>query len=147
MNEEIKNFIEKNIELIQYNKWEKIYSKKTPRGFTETLLNCGINPLKQGLDYIPKNFLYGSEIKEFTIPDNVTNIGDYTFYGCTSLTNIEIPNSVTSISDSVFYDCNLLQDIKYKGTVGEAKKIKFGYNWKYRAPVTKIICTDGVIEL
>ena len=46
MTEEIKNFIEKNIKLIQYDNWEKIYSKEIPTGFTETLLECGINPLE-----------------------------------------------------------------------------------------------------
>lgn len=46
MTEEIKNFIEKNIKLIQYDNWEKIYSKEIPIGFTETLLECGINPLE-----------------------------------------------------------------------------------------------------
>ncbi len=37
------------------------------------------------------------------IPDSVTGIGDYAFYGCSSLTDIEIPDSVTTISDTAFY--------------------------------------------
>lgn len=32
-----------------------------------------------------------------TIPNSVTSIGDWAFYGCSKLTSIEIPNSVTSI--------------------------------------------------
>ncbi|UKI52535.1 MAG: leucine-rich repeat domain-containing protein [Clostridium sp.] len=37
------------------------------------------------------------------IPDSVTSIGRYAFYGCEGLTSITIPNSVTSIGDYAFY--------------------------------------------
>lgn len=46
MTEEIKNFIKENEDLIQNAKWGEIYKKSLPYGFTETLLECGINPLK-----------------------------------------------------------------------------------------------------
>ena len=46
MNEELKAFIEKNIDLIEDNKWEEVYENDFPIGFTETILECGINPLK-----------------------------------------------------------------------------------------------------
>ncbi|MDE7346226.1 MAG: leucine-rich repeat domain-containing protein, partial [Muribaculaceae bacterium] len=35
----------------------------------------------------------------------VTLIGHQAFYYCTSLTSVEIPNSVTSIGDYAFYGC------------------------------------------
>jgi hypothetical protein len=38
----------------------------------------------------------------------VTAIGDFAFYGCSSLTGITIPNSVTAIGDEAFYDCDSL---------------------------------------
>lgn len=34
---------------------------------------------------------------DVVIPDSVTSIGEYAFYGCTSLTSITIPDSVTDI--------------------------------------------------
>ena len=45
------------------------------------------------------------------IPNSVTSIGQYAFYGCGSLTSIDIPNSVTSIGRYAFYDCSSLTSI------------------------------------
>jgi hypothetical protein len=36
------------------------------------------------------------------IPDSVTSIGDYAFYGCLSLNSVTIPNSVTTIGAYAF---------------------------------------------
>ena len=41
-------------------------------------------------------FVHGSGLTEYTIPDNVTTIGECAFEGC-NLTNITIPDNVTSI--------------------------------------------------
>jgi len=41
----------------------------------------------------------------FTIPDTVTEIGDYAFYYCFTLTGVTIPDSVTSIGISAFEGC------------------------------------------
>ena len=48
-------------------------------------------------------FKNNSNIKSVTIPESVTEIGDYAFSGCTGLTSIVIPNSVTKIGDYAFY--------------------------------------------
>ena len=45
------------------------------------------------------------------IPNSVTTIGDYAFYGCSSLTSITIPNSVTSIGWAAFAGCSSLTSI------------------------------------
>lgn len=63
------------------------------------------------------------------IPNNVTSIGDYAFYECTSLESITIPDSVTSIGGYAFYDCPNLADIYYTGTQEQWKAITKGTNW------------------
>ena len=53
-------------------------------------------------------YINDQEVKDLVIPNSVTSIGDYAFYGCSSLTSITIPNSVTSIGDDAFYGCSAL---------------------------------------
>jgi BspA type Leucine rich repeat region (6 copies) len=48
-----------------------------------------------------------SDLTGVTIPNSVTNIGEAAFYGCTSLTNIVIPNTVTTIGDAAFSGSSL----------------------------------------
>ncbi len=48
---------------------------------------------------------------DVVIPDCVTIIGDYAFFGCGELTSVTIPTSVTSIGDSAFYDCSGLTSV------------------------------------
>ena len=47
----------------------------------------------------------------YAIPDSVTSIGNYAFYGCSSLTSIIIPDSVTSIGNRAFCGCSSLTSI------------------------------------
>ena len=113
MNNEVKKFIEQHIDLIEDNKWEEIYREYNrmsfitcPIGkFTCIMLEAGINPLEY-INYIPKNYLRGSDISgKFIIPNGITDIGDYAFYDCYELTGVTIPGSVTSIGYAVFWGC------------------------------------------
>ena len=65
------------------------------------------------LDYAHNLYLNGSLITDLVIPNSVTSIGDYAFYGCSGLTSVTIPNSVTNIGNDAFY--NVL-NIAYNGT-------------------------------
>lgn len=49
--------------------------------------------------------------KVYTIPDSVTSIGTYAFFGCSELTGVAIPNSVTSIGDGAFFSCDGLTSV------------------------------------
>ncbi len=48
------------------------------------------------------HFLGCENLTSVTIPNSVTNIGDYAFWGCDSLTSITIPNSIISIGANAF---------------------------------------------
>ena len=56
-------------------------------------------------------FFLCSRLTDVTIPNSVTEIGNYAFFGCYSLTNVTIPNSVTKIGDGVFRDCHSLKNV------------------------------------
>ena len=51
------------------------------------------------------------------IPGSVTNIGDFAFYGCSSLTNLDIPASVTAIGQYVFAVCSSLTGAAISGGI------------------------------
>ena len=48
---------------------------------------------------------------DYTIPSDVTSIGDYAFRSCTNLTSVTIPSGVTSIGSGAFYNCTGLTSV------------------------------------
>lgn len=50
-------------------------------------------------------------LKTIMLPNSLTSIGKYAFFGCNSLTNMIIPNSVTRIKTSAFFYCTGLINI------------------------------------
>lgn len=60
-----------------------------------------------------------------TIPNDVTIIGDYAFYGCEGLTFINIPNNVKHIGNAAFFDCINLSCIVIPNSVTSIGKDAF----------------------
>ena len=52
-----------------------------------------------------------SRIKTVVIEDEVTSIGDFSFYNCSNLASISLPASVTSIGRYAFSNCSSLKSI------------------------------------
>ena len=53
-------------------------------------------------------------IKEITIPNSVTTVGENAFLNCTGITEITIPNSVTNIGHYAFNGCTALKKISFE---------------------------------
>lgn len=52
-----------------------------------------------------------NQLTRYIIPNTVTNIGDFAFYGCNKLSDIDIPNSVKTIGSFAFEHCEQLTEI------------------------------------
>jgi len=119
------------------------------------------NPLYNGANL----YLNGELVTNLELPDSVTSIGNYAFYGCITLTSVVIPDSVTSIGEGAFHDCTSLTsvvipdsvtsiggnafflcsaitDIYYGGTYADWEWIDKSYGWDYHIDY-KLHCSDG----
>jgi hypothetical protein len=98
------------------------------------------------LKTLDSSFLACSGIKEFEIPEGVTNAGHYTFNDCTSLEVVTIPTSVKTIGAGMFSDCSALTTINYTGTVAQWSAMTFKQDWNYNTGDYTVYCTDGTIN-
>ena len=67
----------------------------------------------------------GNEVKDLAIPNSVTSIGSFVFYGCSGLASVTIPNSVTSIGKAAFIGCSGLPSITIPENVIDIGKQAF----------------------
>ena len=88
-------------------------------------------------------YLNGQEIKDLVIPNSVTSIGEYAFYGCTGLTSITIPNSVTSIGSSSFYLCTGLTSV----TIGNSVTSIGDYAFRGCTGLTSVTIGNSVTSI
>ena len=67
-------------------------------------------------------------ISVLDIPNSVTQIEDYTFFGCTDLERIYLPNNVTSIGIGAFGSCSSLTGIGIPNSVTSIGNAAFSYS-------------------
>ncbi len=65
-------------------------------------------------------------IKNITIPNNITDIEEYAFDCCKSITSINIPNSVKKIGQHAFDCCSSLRSINIPNSVTSIERETFG---------------------
>ena len=74
--------------------------------------------IPNGITSVKDYAFYGCySLTSVTIPNSVNGIGNYAFSYCDGLTSVEIPNSVTSIGSSAFYNCDGLTSVEIPNSV------------------------------
>lgn len=132
---------------------------KLPESLKSIVITGGTSVCEQAF----KNF---SSVVSITIPESVTEIGDYAFDGCSSLTvitlpknikeikygtfshckslkSITIPDGVTNIASAAFYGCSSLESINIPNSVTEIGSEVF-YDC---TSLTKITLPDSITSL
>ena len=74
--------------------------------------------------------IFGPQVTEYIIGDNVTSIGSSAFRGCSGLTSVTIGNSVTSIGGSAFRGCSGLTSVTIPNSVTSIGSSAFYYCYR-----------------
>lgn len=115
----LKEFLEKSIELIEENKFNELYEKAENNLYfsqgigtlTRTLLAANIDPIEH-LTEIPYCYLYGdSNITTFVIPDNIEFVNSEAFANCSQLHDVIFGKGVSIIYYGAFEGCTELSNV------------------------------------
>ena len=108
---------------------ESAFSYTQPVYNNETGEELPINIiLPQNLTKIDIGCFEGAPIKQITIPDTVTEIGDRAFFYCAQLASITLPLGIQKISDRMLYGCISLTSITIPASVTEIGIQAFAYS-------------------
>ena len=88
-------------------------------------------------------FPSGKAEKEYAIPNSVTSIGNYAFWGCRGLTSVIIPKSVTSIGYYAFYSCHGLTSV----TIPNAVTSIGNYAFYFCSGLTSVTLPNSVTSI
>jgi hypothetical protein len=93
-----------------------------------------------------------SNVEKLTIPNTITSIGNYAFYGCVNLHSVYLSNSVTNIGNYAFNNDTsnstgsyAIITFYFTGTKSEWNNINKGSSWEYNR--SSIRCIDYIEEL
>lgn len=113
-----KTYIEKNIDLIEENRWEEFFHDyhEYGGGMGTILQEAGISFLPY-LNEIPNRAFENSKITEFIIPENITGIGEQAYMHCSDLVNVVFPTTLEKIEDWAFMSCKSLKSVNLPGSV------------------------------
>ena len=76
-------------------------------------------------------YAIGKTNTKFTIPNEVTSIGDEAFAYCANLVSVTIPESVEGIGGWAFYNCMSLKSINYRGTKEQWNRVYKDASWDF----------------
>ncbi len=99
--------------------------------------NGSANPL----NWAHNLYLNNSLVTNLEIPDGVTSIEAYTFFGCSSLTSVVIPDCVTSIGTSVFSGCSGLKNVTANQYVCSSRMSSIFPAYQ---SITNVVLSEGV---
>lgn len=93
------------------------YSFPTPKLYLNNEEVKGDVIIPNGTNKIANHAFAKCNLASVTIPNSVTLIESFAFYGCRGLTSVTIPNSVTSIGESAFHNCGGLTSVTIPNSV------------------------------
>lgn len=104
------------------------------KGSKTLVLGCKNSTIPKDICYIGESAFRNCTFPKYPrvvieIPDGVLSIGDYAFWGCTSVKEIALPTSLVSLGHNVFTFEKGAPPVIYKGTLEQWVKIEKGNGW------------------
>ena len=78
---------------------------------------------------LPSWNLFKNGIRHVVFNDDITRIGNYAFYSCSSIESVELPKNLKVIGESAFLGCVSLKAIDFPESVTEIEQLAFGVNY------------------
>ena len=148
--EDLKTFLEKNIDLIDAHKFNDLYEKSqiNQRGFlTQALLFAKINPLDYFTYKIPRGaFIRTFQFTDVGIPEGIQIIDTGAFHECENLHEIHLPSTLVELGMRCFGYCKNLSTVYYNGTSEQWTNVTWKLDPFVETAVKQIVCKDTVIE-
>ena len=92
--------------------------------------------IPEGVTRIAKYAFYGDDIVSVTLPESLTAIGEYAFYECYNIKSLTLPESLTAIGNSAFWCCYGLKEVYNNSSLNiTAGSNSYGYVALYAAKV------------
>jgi len=117
--------------------------EEAPLYWCESLLRVdlkGCTKLTQLGNYV---FMGCSSLTSVTLPDGLTQLGEYVFYYCSSLASLSLPDGLTQLSDDVFSNCSSLTSVSLPDGITQLGVEVFSYC----SSLTSVTLPDGLTQL
>lgn len=104
-----------------YTRISTVHISDLSRWMGINFANSAGNPLASGAELV----LNGKTVTDLELSQNVTQLKNYTFYGCTSITRLTIPESISSIGRCAFFNCTGLKEVHIPASVNVIRGMAF----------------------
>ena len=102
------------------------------------------NPLYYTHHLYNKN---NQELTEIVIPDDITSIKSFAFYGCQGLQSAFFPDKVTNVEYNAFSGCDNLKSVRINNTIVSLDHMMGSLSTIFGAQVEKYILSDDVTSI
>jgi len=100
--------------------------------------------IENGVTSIGDYAFYGmTSMTQITIPEGVTRVGDYAFKNCTALNGVVLPSTLTYLGESAFYACSALTGI----TIPEGIYTVWAYTFKNCTGLAEVNLPSTLVKI
>ena len=123
-----------------------LWAKDYTNSYLDIPYTCSIKKIELGRAVIINNYAFAAckHLKSITMPNYISDIGQYTFWQTHNYNYITIPNAVTAIPFCTFYYCYGLKTISIPKSVTQ---ISGGYSFYNANTLTNITLPSSIMSI